>query len=581
MARRYITRETTTLSDVLGVACIAAGTIIFLGVLLNPFSTDSILFHAFGLFLYCLPIHLLWLGYQLVTLKVSDRRKLNVVRVALSCPALFWCAGSIEILANHSPSPYNAVLFGKFGVAPLLIFGKFFSSSWSVVLMTSLAILLAGFVLFSPVLSFVHTLSQKIRDSKQSRRSNRSIAVVQATVSPPVAKKAVSEGNETLPAVEAISDQPSVPVVSTECRRVKAEHDVALPLSILPDFPIGNVNPESLIAELTEFERILLEAIHQLLGISLERATATEPMVGISSMQFSFQPTSSNRKSIKQLLSMNYDLAVKVNRSPVRIAITDKILIEVPLSKENRRYVYIKEMLSSDIPPVEPTYLVGKTMEGLPLELPIKKSLHVLVGGQTGTGKSVLLHSIIFGLVFRWKPSEVQVALYDHKVVEFRRYAQLPHLWAPIADTTNKFEMLLDKLEAELERRKRVRAQDRNAKFPLLAVIMDEFRGLTTMRLTTLISECRSLDMTFILATQYPRADVISTTIKANLSTGICFRMRDSTGSRLITGESGGEDLLDNGDCLVNTPFSFEHAQAAYCREEDLQSLESYLDSLH
>jgi S-DNA-T family DNA segregation ATPase FtsK/SpoIIIE len=204
----------------------------------------------------------------------------------------------------------------------------------------------------------------------------------------------------------------------------------------------------------------------------------------------------------------------------------------------------------------------------------------MLVGGHVGTGKSVLLHSIIFGLIFRWKPSEVQLALYDHKVEEFKRYGTLPHLWHPVADSTKKFDLLLEKLEDELERRKRIRGLDDQAKFPLLVVIMDEFRGLASMRLTTLISECRSLGMTFILATQYPKAEEVSTPIKANLTTRVSFRMRDSTGSRLILGESGGETLMDQGDCLVSTSYCFEHAQAAHCRNEDLKAVENYLKTL-
>jgi len=578
--------KTSGIYELSGVTLIVAGGITLVGILLNPLTTASVLFYTFGYLMYGLPIYLLWLGYTLFSARCTGTGAVQLLRSILFFPTVCWSVGSIGLLVRFG-SGSSAMLSasGRFGLLPVILFSSFTEGYATLIPALGFTLAAAVFVLFPPLrklLRWVFLRRNRLQNTKQPVRTPDYPEVPKDPGRIPYPdKKSRDEHTQskTAPAEEAPHAETVHPREKSPA--VTPEHsfpDTPLPVFILPEAPparkLGDLDVQQ---DLQEIEQTVIDVVQRLTQIRLVRAPGREPFMGISSLQLAFRPHESNRKAVRGLLNLTYDLGLELGRSPISISIRDVILLEIPLNHDERTYVYVKELLNRDESIPEPTYLIGRTMDGQPLELPVKKSLNLLIGGQVGTGKSVLLHTIIFGIIFRWKPSEVQLALYDHKVEEFKRYARLPHLWHPVADNPRTFEAMLEKLEQELERRKRVREKNEYARFPLLVVIMDEFRGLSSERLMTLISECRSLNMTFILATQYPRADVVSTPIKANLTTGISFRMRDATGSRLILGESGGEMLLDNGDCLVSTSFCFEHAQAALCRKEDLQAVGEYL----
>lgn len=578
--------------DTAGVAFVISGGIMLVGVLINLHLTRSVLFFTFGYLMYGLPVYLVWVGFTFILAKKTGRRVLEVVRVMLGFPVLCWIVGSIELLIWYNGGKETlALTAGSIGLFPFSFFNRFTSGQRTFFLALVFVLAAAAFVLLPQLLRVLQYVSRRrvVKEvpnpcNIQPSVSHHSAQVKKTDSSARAASRENKQalyGNSDYAAGGRPADRQSVPVIEIEEKeedRIPADRDMPLPVSILPDLPLATDKVADDVQKgLVEIEEKLIDVIFRLTQIRLESAPGREPVMGISTLQLAFRPQETNRKAIKNLLNLNHDLALELKRSPVRITLKDVILIEIPLDEEKRTFVYVKELLDGEEKIPEPTYLIGKTADGRQFELPVKKSLNVLIGGQVGSGKSVLLHSLIFGIIFRWKPSEVQLALYDHKVEEFKRYSRLPHLWHPVADSSSKFMILLEKLEQELERRKRVRERDEQAVFSLLIVIMDEFRGLSSERLMTLIAECRSLNMAFVLATQYPRADVISTPIKANLTTGISFRMRDATGSRLIIGESGGEMLLGNGDCLVSTSFCFEHAQAALCRREDLQAVGEYL----
>jgi S-DNA-T family DNA segregation ATPase FtsK/SpoIIIE len=297
-------------------------------------------------------------------------------------------------------------------------------------------------------------------------------------------------------------------------------------------------------------------------------------------MAFEFRKAAGQEISIRKVHGLVADLALETRRAPIRLTIEDTVRFELPLEKSERSFVPIKPLLEETMAragnPV--TYLFGRKHDGSPFELPVTQALHMLVAGQTGGGKSVLLHSLIAGLVFRYPPSAVRLALYDHKIEEFSRYRDLPHLWLPVVTDEAGLSGLLENLNAELARRKRARAKDRRQHLAPIITIMDEFRGISDPKLVSLIAEARSLNMYFILATQHPTADVISTSIKANLVTGVALRVRNSTESRLIIGLPDAESLLPHGDCLVNAPTGVTRIQAAWCRQADLEALAAHLE---
>lgn len=323
---------------------------------------------------------------------------------------------------------------------------------------------------------------------------------------------------------------------------------------------------------------MIQDAARRLSKIDLE--PAGDPVVGMTSIRFSFEKASGQSVSVTKVLDLSDDLSVETNRSPVRIFIDSTVNFELPLDEEERQFVPIKSLLL-DADPVKTNedinYLIGRKQDGTVFELSAHSALHMLIGGATGGGKSVLLHTIIWGLIFRYPPSKVRLALYDHKIEEFAPYQNLPHLWQPVVTNEGGYHRLIKNLKAEITRRKLARRDDPDAKFTWLVVIMDEFRGLSNDTFVALIAEARSLQIRFVLGTQRAEKSFISTSIKANLPTGISFRVRNQMESRLIIGEPDACNLLPHGDCIVHSPSEMERVQAGWVKKDDLKALRAHL----
>ena len=353
--------------------------------------------------------------------------------------------------------------------------------------------------------------------------------------------------------------------------------DHPLPLSLIPSPPAasGKNVPAEVLAKLSSQ---IQDTARRVAHVSLQ--PAGDPEVGMTNIRFPFAKAEGQSVSVTKLLDITEDLGVETGRSPVRVVIGSGIATELPLTADERRYVPIKSLLAdaSKIPSEGIRYLIGRDQEGKVYELDADSALHVLVGGETGGGKSVLLHTIIWGLIFRYPPSKVRLALYDHKIEEFAPYSGLPHLWQRIATNEGGFRHMTENLKAEITRRKLARRDDPGADFTWLVVIMDEFRGLSDDTLVELIAESRSLQIRFILGTQRAEASFISTSIKANLPTGISFHVRNQTESRLIIGSPDACNLLPHGDCIVHSPSGIERIQAGWVRQEDLKALRESLN---
>jgi S-DNA-T family DNA segregation ATPase FtsK/SpoIIIE len=357
------------------------------------------------------------------------------------------------------------------------------------------------------------------------------------------------------------------------------EPDLPLDPDLLPDPPPEDPSLSALDASLPALESEIVEVVESTTRVKLV-PTGTPPARGLSNVRFEFGKEEGNPIPVTKIEKALKDLGLRTRRSPVRVEVTDAIRFELPLKGSERSFAPIRPLLLETAPasPDAPlTYLIGRRHDTTPFELEMKEARHMLVGGTTGGGKTVLLHTLIFGLAFRYPPSRVRLALFDPKMLEFSRYRGLPHLWQEVVTTPEGFYQLVENLHAELQRRKRVRVEDPQASFPALVTVVDEFSGYNTDKLVRLIAEARALDMYFVLATQHPTANVISTSIKANLVTGIAFRVKASTGSHLVIGTGDAVKLTGKGDCLVQAPSGLQRVQAGWVRDADFEALGGFL----
>jgi len=198
---------------------------------------------------------------------------------------------------------------------------------------------------------------------------------------------------------------------------------------------------------------------------------------------------------------------------------------------------------------------------------PVWRSLletgHILVGGESGSGKSTWLHAMLAALLANHPPDEIQLALIDPKQVEFQIYQDSPYLLAPIAIKAQDASNVTTRLLAELDRRRALFAKvgARNLinyghiagqSLPLVLFVVDEVTDIALEAglkskfykdLIRLVSKGRAFGLVVVLATQNPKAEVLNTLIRGNMSTRIAFRVATANHSRTILGLPGAEKI--------------------------------------
>lgn len=215
---------------------------------------------------------------------------------------------------------------------------------------------------------------------------------------------------------------------------------------------------------------------------------------------------------------------------------------------------------------------IGKDIAGTPVVGSLDKMPHILIAGQTGSGKSVMINALITSLVYRNSPSDLKLILVDPKQVEMAPYQDIPHLLTPVITEPEKCISALKWAVAEMERRYRTLAENKKRNIaeynnvmkeegmPYIVIVIDELADLMMMAardVETLIvkiaQKARAVGIHLVLATQRPSVDVITGLIKANVPARIAFTVASQVDSRTIIDGVGAEKLLGMGDMLYST----------------------------
>ena len=295
----------------------------------------------------------------------------------------------------------------------------------------------------------------------------------------------------------------------------------------------------------------------------------------------------------------------RIGASGVRafVPIPGSAAVGVEIINTRRNHVFMRSMVeseewrtcTSEIPTV-----VGKDVFGTPVILDLAKAPHVLISGMTGTGKSVLMHTIIAGMLFKYRPEELKFILIDLKVIEFEIYEKIPHLLAPIIHDETKAGGALRWTVDEIERRfglmraagvRNIREYNdfcnEEAKLPYIVIVVDDVADLMTTdarddienSIARIAQRGRAAGIHIIVATQRPSTHIITDTIKANLPTRFCFQVRSGVDSRVVLDTVGAEKLLGMGDMLMKTPASdsLERVQGAFIPDDDLRRIAEFV----
>ncbi len=216
---------------------------------------------------------------------------------------------------------------------------------------------------------------------------------------------------------------------------------------------------------------------------------------------------------------------------------------------------------------------IGKDISGGPIVADLDKMPHLLIAGQTGSGKSVMINTLLTSLLYRNTPSDLKLILVDPKQVEMNLYDNIPHLLSPVIHEPEKCISALKWAVAEMERRlrtfrevgKRNIAEYNSLKaeegMPYIIIVIDELADLMMMAardvealVVRIAQKARAAGIHLVIATQRPSVDVITGLIKANVPGRIAFTVVSQVDSRTIIDMAGAEKLLGSGDMLFSIP---------------------------
>jgi DNA segregation ATPase FtsK/SpoIIIE, S-DNA-T family len=284
---------------------------------------------------------------------------------------------------------------------------------------------------------------------------------------------------------------------------------------------------------------------------------------------------------------------------------------------------------------------LGKDVYGKAIITDLAQMPHLLVAGTTGSGKSVCINALIASMLFRFTPEELQLMMIDPKVVELQIYANLPHLRYPVITDPKKVLLVLRGLIDEMERRYKIFARvavrniigfnarpakktqkeldDAEAgvspanssktadtaastqtkvprddqliipdKLPYIVVIIDELADLmqtapadVESAIARITQMARAAGIHLIVATQTPRADVITGVIKANIPSRIAFQVASKIDSRVILDENGADRLLGQGDMLYLPPTTSRliRAQGVLVTDDEIRRIVEFVSA--
>ncbi len=310
--------------------------------------------------------------------------------------------------------------------------------------------------------------------------------------------------------------------------------------------------------------------------------------------------------NVKRILSISETIAMQLAangqvRLEVPIPGTSLFGIEVP-NREISRVSLAEVLTSPEMEHAKGTLCIalGKDISGRSVICDLEKMPHLLIAGQTGSGKSVCINTIINSLLFRKSPQELRMILVDPKVVELQGYNDIPHLLIPVVTDPHKAAGALAwAVQEMLDRYHKMQSKNvrniaaYNAKLtgdepalPRIVVIIDELSDLmlackrevedSIIRLAQL---ARAAGMHVIIATQRPTVNVITGLIKANFPSRISFAVASSIDSRTILDANGAEKLLGSGDMFYYPTGSSSpiRVQGCYVSDQEIKSVVSYI----
>lgn len=359
---------------------------------------------------------------------------------------------------------------------------------------------------------------------------------------------------------------------------------------------------------------IIQDTLHEFsIDVDMEGAN-----IGPKVTQYMLKPPAGIKLSRITALETNIALNLAASSLRMEAPIPGKKAVGIEVPNKKAADVRIRGILDTSEwrKASEPlAFAVGKDISGKPVVGELNKMPHLLIAGQTGSGKSVAINTLLCSLLYRNAPSDMKLILVDPKQVEMMPYADIPHLLTPVIVEPEKTISALKWAVNEMERRYTLLAEERvrdiksynnkmkdktvgmedaegniqqvnEGHMPYVVIVIDELSDLMMVAardvealIVRIAQKARAVGIHLVLATQRPSVDVITGLIKANVPARIAFTVASQVDSRTILDQIGAEKLLGQGDMLMKTASMPKprRIQGAWVMDQEVMKITDHL----
>lgn len=366
------------------------------------------------------------------------------------------------------------------------------------------------------------------------------------------------------------------------------------PIDLLAKRKFENINEGQIKETALKIQQTLLR-----FGIEVQIFSAS---VGTRFTRYEIIPEMGVR--IREIVRLENDIRIATAATDIHIEapIHGKNAIGIDIANKENSIVTIREMvesrgfieISSNVPIALGCDIVGNIVVADMVNMP-----HLLIGGTTGSGKTMFVNTLIMGILCKASPDGVKMLMIDTKGVSLTVYNGIPHLLAPVLTDVAKSLAALEWVVSEIENRYKCFAncgvrdiKGYNAisgelhKMPEILVVIEDLSDLMAMHkreaeqlIVRIAQMSRRVGIYLVIVTRRPSTNVVTGLIKANIPSRIAFSVFSVADSRVILDGRGAEELLGDGDMLFKPQGCLNpiRIQGAYVTDKEINDMVSFL----
>ena len=566
---------------------------------------------------YALPILLIYLAVE--TFRAEENQLPVVVKFA-AVLEIVWFSGLFGLMKTALHPNSGGFVGDILNTATL----KMVDSAIAVIIYLVLAFITVLFITQTSPFTVFSKLWGMIKSNTKEDDNNRSVMKKASIAQPAEEEKKTDLGeiklNAGVPIIDTAKEKKSLLKKVEKSEKVNEEQALVAtrdPNWEAPSLELLEKNESGADAGDT---RQNAQIIHDTLSEFNIEAAMGDINVGPKVTQYTLRPPSGVKLTRITALETNIALNLAAQSLRIEAPIPGQKAVGIEVPNRKAAEVRLRSTLSSKqwAAARDPlSFGIGKDISGQVVVGELGKMPHLLIAGQTGSGKSVMINTLLCSLLYRNSPSDMKLILVDPKQVEMAPYADIPHLLTPVINEPEKTISALKWAVNEMERRykllagekirnikeynkrlqsraKKIAIADENGNvqehedgsMPYIVIVIDEMSDLMMMAkkdvetlIVRLAQKSRAVGIHLVLATQRPSVNVITGLIKANVPARIAFTVASQVDSITILDQSGAEKLLGQGDMLfyVTSMSKPKRIQGAWVTDDEVNKITDHL----